>query len=100
VDEGLRHCFPGHECHTCRYAGFKVLSNGKLLAAAEAAGFEVLVTFDQNMPNQQTLKASALSVVVLQPPSTTADDVLTLIPDVLAALESLRQGDFVRIRRS
>ena len=35
VDEELRHCFGAHHCQTCRYAGLKGLTNGRLLAAAE-----------------------------------------------------------------
>ena len=54
LDEGLRHHFTGHECQTCRYAGLTGLANGALLAAADQAGFDVLITVDQNMPNQQS----------------------------------------------
>jgi hypothetical protein len=31
------------------------LKNGRLLDAAEAAGFDVLITVDQNIPDQQNL---------------------------------------------
>ena len=44
IDESLRYHFAGHECKTCRFAGFKGLANGKLLAAAEQAGSDVLIT--------------------------------------------------------
>jgi len=56
IDEGFRHHFTGHDCQTCRYAGLTGLANGALLAAADQAGFEVLITVDQNMPNQQSLR--------------------------------------------
>ena len=55
LDEDLRHSFRDHDCQTCRYAGLKGLANGQLLSAAERAGFEVLVTVDQNLPYQQRL---------------------------------------------
>ena len=48
IDERLRHCFHSHDCQTCRYAGLKGLANGRLLSAAEQAGFEALITVDQN----------------------------------------------------
>lgn len=51
VDESLRHSFIDHDCQTCRFAGFGGFSNPKLLAAAENAGFDVLITVDQNLPD-------------------------------------------------
>jgi hypothetical protein len=36
-----------------------------LLDAAEAAGFEVLVTTDKNLPHQQNLAQRRLAIVVL-----------------------------------
>jgi hypothetical protein len=55
VDERLRLLFPGHECQTARFANLAGLKNGSLLEAAEAAGFDVLITVDQNIPDQQNL---------------------------------------------
>jgi len=41
------------------------LENGDLLRAAEAAGFDVLITSDQNIRYQQNLTGRALVLVVL-----------------------------------
>jgi hypothetical protein len=41
------------------------LENGELLTAAEAAGFNVLVTSDQNIRHQQNLAGRKLALVVL-----------------------------------
>jgi hypothetical protein len=57
IDQALRHGMVGHDCQTCRYAGLKGLTNGRLLAAAEQADFEPLITVDQNMQYQQSLRA-------------------------------------------
>jgi hypothetical protein len=97
VDEGLRHAFGGHDCQTCRYAGLKGLTNGELLAAAEAARFEVLVTVDQNLPYQQTLVGRAISLMVLTARTTNIDDLLAVVPEVLIALETLRPWMVVQI---
>ena len=97
LDEGLRHAFPGHDCQTCRYAGLKGLSNGQLLAAAEQEGFQVLITVDQNMPHQQRIAGREISVIVLQGRTTNFEDLLALVPNVLAALETLKRGEVVRI---
>ncbi len=39
--------------------------NGELLAAAEAAGFEVLLTTDKNIRYQQNLSERKIAIVVL-----------------------------------
>jgi len=39
--------------------------NGELLKAAEAAGFEVLLTTDKNIAAQQNLKGRMIAIVVL-----------------------------------
>ncbi|HXB69356.1 MAG TPA: DUF5615 family PIN-like protein [Candidatus Acidoferrales bacterium] len=97
IDEGLRHHFAGHECQTCRYAGLTGLANGALLAAADQAGFEVLITVDQNMPHQQSLRGRSIALVVVRARTTNLDDLLVLLPDVLTALETLKPGEAVRI---
>jgi predicted nuclease of predicted toxin-antitoxin system len=97
IDEGLRHHFPGHECQTCRYAGLTGLANGALVAAADQAGFAVLITVDQNMPAQQSLRGRSISLLILRARTTNLDDLLILMPEVLEALEDLGPGNVVRI---
>jgi hypothetical protein len=92
LDERLRHHFPGHECQTARFAGLAGLKNGRLLAEAEAAGFDVLVTVDQNIPAQQNLAGRSVSVLVLCGPSSRLRDLMPLLPAALSALKSLRPG--------
>jgi len=97
IDEALRHGMTGHDCQTCRYAGLKGLTNGRLLAAAEQEGFEVLITVDRNMPHQQSLRGREIALVILEARTTNIDDLLALLPDVLTALEVLKPGDVVRV---
>lgn len=54
-----------HTVKTTAEQGWSTLANGKLLDAAEAAGFEVLVTTDKNLPHQQNLARRKLAIVVL-----------------------------------
>jgi hypothetical protein len=46
----LRALMGGHEVVTVAYMGWVGTKNGKLLNAAESAGFDVLVTSDQGIP--------------------------------------------------
>lgn len=55
----------GHTVKTAAEQGWSTLSNGNLLNAAEAAGFEVLVTTDKNFIHQQNLQGRKIAIVVL-----------------------------------
>jgi hypothetical protein len=48
----------GHFIRTTRQEGWETLSNGDLLRAAEDAGFDVLLTTDNNLAYQQNFKNS------------------------------------------
>ena len=45
----------GHEVSRAAQMGWSEVNNGELLAAAAAAGFDVLMTADQNIRYQQNL---------------------------------------------
>jgi hypothetical protein len=55
----------GHTVAKAKDAGWDRLANGALLKAAEAAGFEVLITTDKNMVTQQNLTGRTIAIVVL-----------------------------------
>ena len=80
VDERLRHSFPGHDCQTARYAKLAGLKNGEMLSAAEAAGFDVLVTVDQSVPDQQNLEGRKIALLILSAPTNRLRDLRRLIP--------------------
>lgn len=69
LDEDLPHNLrlhlPGHEVSTVAYLGWDGMKNGDLLRAAEAAGFEVLVTGDKNIVYQQNMKTRRIGLVVV-----------------------------------
>jgi len=55
----------GHTVKTAAEQGWSTLSNGNLLNAAEAAGFEILVTTDKNFTHQQNLQGRKIAIVLL-----------------------------------
>ncbi len=65
VPRGTARCLSGHAVTECRDCGWDTLSNGELLTAAEAAGFDVLVTTDKNIRYQQNLAGRKIAIVVL-----------------------------------
>lgn len=55
----------GHEVHTVKDMNWLGKKNGELLGLAAFNGFDVLVTLDKNLKNQQNLNKVDLKFVVL-----------------------------------
>ncbi len=98
VDERLRHLFQKHDCQSARFAGFAGLKNGALLSAAEAAGFDVIVTVDQHIPEQQSLANRQISPLILRGRTNRLSDLTVLVPAALDALGSLARGQVVNVK--
>jgi hypothetical protein len=97
IDQKLRLLFVGHDCQTAAYAQLAGLKNGVLLAAAESAGFELMITTDQEIPYQQNLGGRSIAIMVLCAPTNRLADLNRLVPTVLRALDSVTPGDVLRI---
>lgn len=97
VDQRLRLLFTGHHCETAAYAKLAGLKNGALLAAAEAAAFDVLVTTDQEIPFQQDLAERLIAVRILCAPTNRLADLAVLMPAALAALNEVAPGEARRV---
>jgi hypothetical protein len=66
VPVGVRRFLSGHEVRTfVEMQWHPQLENGELLNAGEAAGFDVMVTCDQNIGYQQNLTGRKLALIVL-----------------------------------
>ena len=66
VPVGVRRFLDKHEVRTVAEMGWPAqLENGKLLEAAEAEAFDVMLTSDQNIRHQQNLAARKLPLFVL-----------------------------------
>jgi hypothetical protein len=55
----------GHTVRQAKAQGWDTFKNGDLLIAAEAAGFDVLITTDKNMRYQQNQSGRTIAIVVL-----------------------------------
>ncbi len=86
----------GHFVRTAQAAGFSSLSNGKLMQAMLDEGFEVLVTFDQNLPYQQNADLP-VTVIVLIASNNRLETAKQFAPQLLAALGTLKQGQLIRL---
>jgi hypothetical protein len=97
IDERLRHEFPGHDCQTARYANLAGFKNGELLSAAEAAGFEVIITVDREIPYQQNMKTRAIGILILCATTNRLVDLQKLVPSAQSALGSIQPGEVIRV---
>jgi hypothetical protein len=92
----LRYFLVEHRIETTYERGWSDLSNGSLLAAAENASFELLVTTDQNLLYQQNLSARNIAILVL--PTTRWPLIKTNVAAVVAAVNSMQPGQFRELR--
>jgi hypothetical protein len=89
--------FAEHECQTAAYAGLAGLKNGVLLAAAEAAEFEVLITTGQEIPYQQNLEGRRISILILCARTNRLADLKPLVAAALVAIHSILPGQVLRL---
>ena len=61
----IRRFLSAHVVRTAAEEGWSTLRNSELLDAAEASGFDLIVTADQSIKYQQNLSGRKLALVVL-----------------------------------
>ncbi|MFZ4381586.1 MAG: DUF5615 family PIN-like protein [Sandarakinorhabdus sp.] len=88
----LAKLLPGHEIFSVAAMGWQGLSNGRLLAAAEAAGFFLMLTADTNMAYQQSMAGRTLGIVVL--PTNRMPVLAAMQEALLAAIAECQPGKF------
>ena len=86
-----------HDCLSVQKMGWGGITNGKLLALAQAE-FDVFLTADRNLSFQQNTTKYQIAVVVLVAGSTQLQKTLPLMPQVLALLSVLTPGQVAIIR--
>lgn len=91
----LRKFLVGHFVSTAYEESWNALSNGELLAVAEAAGFEILITTDQNLRYQQNMTERKINIVVLL--TTSWPRIQTQVDVIAANINSLTTGDYLEI---
>lgn len=85
--------FVGHECAHVVRLGWAGTLNGALLTKAEESGFEVLVTFDDGIPQDHDISHRAIAVYVVKPEGQGVPQTRALIADILDALKTCQPGD-------
>lgn len=96
VPIGVRSLIIGFSVEAVHEIGWSGLTNGVLIAAAEEAGFEVMITADQNIRYQQNLTGRKLALVVLT--TNHWDTIRANGQDILPAVEAAKAGSFTTIQ--
>jgi hypothetical protein len=86
----------GHFVRTAQSVGFSTLSNGKLMQAMVEMGFEVLITFDQNLPYQQNSNLP-VAIIILIAQNNRVETAKCFADGILKALTTLQIGQLVRL---
>jgi len=80
-----------------RDAGFSGKENGELIALAEKQQFNVLITIDKNICYQQNIAGRNIAILIIRAASNDLDDIRPHVPQVLAALRSIKLGQIVEV---
>jgi alkanesulfonate monooxygenase SsuD/methylene tetrahydromethanopterin reductase-like flavin-dependent oxidoreductase (luciferase family) len=89
----IRNYLTKHEVVTAHEHGWGTLLNGNLIKAAEEAGFDVLLTADSHMMNQQNLSQRRIAIIVLS--TNHWKSIRTAINLIVAAVDTAKPGIFL-----
>ena len=91
VPKRLARELPGHDVRAATDLGWADLDDGPLLDVM-GTDFDVLVTVDKSLPQQQRLDYRPFGVIVLRVRTNRLVDLLPLVPKLRAALKRLVRG--------
>ena len=95
LDENLPHdlidALVGHSVSTVQGLGWDGTKNGVLLKRASGA-IDAFVTIDSNLQYQQNVSVLPFGIVVVAASSNRVQDLLPVVPEMLAALDRIRPG--------
>jgi len=98
VDSRLTEHIRGHFVSTVAARGWGGISNGQLLALAQAE-FDVFVTVDRNLAFQQHLPSFSIAVILITAKSNRIADLISVVPALLASIPTAAAGQVVYVGR-
>jgi predicted nuclease of predicted toxin-antitoxin system len=97
LDRRLKDSLSGYETATTQDQGWSDALNGELLSLAERNGFDVLLTADSNIKDQQNLSNRKISLLILRARDNRLTTHLEMIDDIISVLSEMQQGDVVEV---
>jgi predicted nuclease of predicted toxin-antitoxin system len=95
IPRGVARFLTSHSVVEARERGWDKLANGELIAVAEQAGFEVMVTADKNIRYQQNLEARKIALVVLE--NSQWPMVKLVAEKIAAAVNAAQPGSYAEV---
>jgi hypothetical protein len=86
---------PLHDVSTAYELGWSSLENGQLIAQAQADGFDLLITTDQNLRYQQNLKDRSIGILVLG--TTSWPRIQAAMPQITHAVQNFAASSYIEI---
>ena len=84
----------GHHVKTVPQAGWASISNGKLLRLIAASGkFDLFLTMDKRLPQQNKIRELPFAIVVLRAKSNRLEHVVPFAPLLLHRLDTFKAGN-------
>jgi hypothetical protein len=84
----------GHHVKTVPQAGWASISNGKLLRLIANSGkFDVFLTMDKRLPQQNKIRDLPFAIVVLRAKSNRLEHVFSFVPSLLHRLDGFKPGN-------
>jgi predicted nuclease of predicted toxin-antitoxin system len=84
-----------HTVDTAAEQGWSAVENGELIAEAETAGYDALITTDQNLKYQQNLATRTIAIIVLKKSSWPR--IQKVIHSVVSEIESVKPLEYKEI---
>lgn len=97
IDRRLKREFEMYEVSTTQENGWADKTNGELLGLAEASLFDVMITADSNVRNQQNMSGRSIAVLVLRAPNNRLNTHLAMIDGIQTALNGISKGEIVEV---
>lgn len=97
LDRRLKNHLTEYETATLQEKGWSDVLNGELLTLAEENDFDVLLTADSNIKNQQNPAQRKIAILVLRAFNNRLATHAEMIKDIHAALAKIKPGEIVEI---
>ncbi len=97
VDRRLRRDFPDHSVSTTYENGWSDARNGELLRMAESNDFDVLLTADANIKDQQNISGRSIAVLIFRAFNNRLVTHREMIGQVAETLTRIQPGQIVEV---
>lgn len=84
---------PGQSVKSVQQAGWASISNGKLLRLiAESGAFDIFLTVDKRLPQQNKTAGLPLAIILLRAKSNRMKDIFCFAPEILQRMNEFQPG--------